>query len=207
MEDHQDQKVVPAWLVEFHGHLCPFLVVGWRMGQEALSRLGAERERDQGLFLFTELGGEALRPQSCYEDGLQSATGCTAGKGTLRRFDFGKVAAVLAQPGGIAVRVALRPEVCDELAQADYAAERRQGKPASAVSQAATLDAVARVASKSADELFFFEKFSTVHFSPVAARPARARCANCGEYVFEQDAVTKDGILLCRPCAGHPSAV
>ena len=207
MEDQKDQKVVPDWLVEFHGHLCPFLVVGWRMGQEALSRLGVERERDQGLFLFTELGGDKLRAQSCFEDGLQAATGCTAGKGTLRRFNFGKVATVLAPPGGIAVRIALRPDVCDELAQTDYAAERRQGKPASAVSQASIADAVGRVMRMSAEELFSVEKFSVVHFSPDVAKPARSRCAGCGEYVFEQDAVTRDGRVLCRPCAGQPAAV
>ncbi len=207
MDDQKDQKVVPDWLVEFHGHLCPFLVVGWRMGQEALSRLGVERERDQGLFLFTELGGEALRAQSCFEGGLQAATGCTAGKGTLRRLDFGKVAAVLAQPGAVAVRIALRPEVCDELAQADYAAERRQGKQASAVSRAAIADTVGRVARKSAEELFSFERFSVVHFTPEVANPARIRCASCGEYVFEHDAVTRGGHVLCRPCAGHPAAV
>ncbi len=203
----EDRKVVPDWLVEFHGHLCPFLVVGWRMGQEALFRLGVERERDQGLFLFTELGGEVLRPQSCFEDGLQAATGCTAGKGTLRRLNFGKVAAVLAQPGGIAVRVALRPEVCDALAQADYALERRQGKPASVVSHAAIADAVGRVANMGVEELFSFEKFSVVHFRPEVANPVRTRCESCGEYVFEQDAVTRDGRVLCRPCAGHTAAV
>lgn len=207
MEDERDQTRVPEWLVEFHGHLCPFLVVGWRMGQEALRHLGVARERDQGLFLFTELGGEALRPQSCFEDGLQAATGCTAGKGTLRRLDFGKVAAVLAQPGGIAVRVALRPEVCDVLAQADYALERRQGKRASAVSPAAIAEGVGRVVSMTADELFSFGKFSVVHFSPEVANPARTRCANCGEYVFEKDAVTESGRVLCRPCAGHPTVV
>lgn len=207
MEDQKKGNVVPDWLVEFHGHLCPFLVVGWRMGQEALNRLGAQREHDQGLFLFTELGGDTLRAQSCYEDGLQAATGCTTGKGTLRRLNFGKVAAVLARPGDTAVRVALRPEVCDALAQADYAAERRQGKPASVVSQTAIEDAVGRVARMSADELFSFERFSVVHFTPVMASPARTRCALCGEYVFDQDAVFKDGRVLCHPCAGHSSAL
>ncbi len=207
MENQSDLKELPEWLVEFHGHLCPFLVVGWRMGQEALVRLGEHRERDQGLFLFTELGGDTLRAQSCYEDGLQAATGCTVGKGTLRRLNFGKVAAVLARPGATALRIALRGEVCDELAKTGYATERRQGKPASAVSSAAIADAVGRVTRMSAEELFSFEHFAVVHFRPVVADPARARCAICGEYVFEQDAVTTEGHVLCRPCAGHLATV
>jgi formylmethanofuran dehydrogenase subunit E len=206
MDDDKALKAVPDWLVEFHGHLCPFLVVGWRMGQEALGRLGVERERDQGLFLFTELGGEALRAQSCFEDGLQAATGCTAGKGTLRRLNFGKVASVLVQPGGKAVRAALRPEICDELAQTDYAEQRRQGKPASAVSAAAIADAVGRVARLRASELFSIAPVSGVDVRPQVANPARARCANCDEYVFEQDALVRDGRVLCRTCAGQPAA-
>jgi formylmethanofuran dehydrogenase subunit E len=202
MEELKSAAVVPDWLVEFHGHLCPFLVVGWRMGQEALQHLGAEREKDQGLWLFTELGSDRLRAQSCYEDGLQAATGCTAGKGTLRRLDFGKVAAVLARPSGPALRIALRPEICDALAGASYAAERMQGTPASRVSAAAIADAVDRIARLDPHELFSFEQIDVVSFRPVPGEMARARCESCGEYVFRDEAVERDGKTVCRPCAG-----
>ena len=201
MEELNSAAVVPEWLVELHGHLCPFLVVGWRMGQEALQRLGAEREKDQGLWLFTELGSDRLRAQSCYEDGLQAATGCTAGKGTLHRLDFGKVAAVLARPGGSALRIALRPEICDALAGAPYAAERRQGTAASQVSAAAVAEAIERVTRLDPQELFSFEQIDHVSFRPVPGDPARTRCESCGEYVFREAAVEVDGKTLCRPCA------
>ncbi|MDA8345377.1 MAG: FmdE family protein [Thermaerobacter sp.] len=205
MVKHGIATGMPLWLEEFHGHLCPFLVVGWRMGQEALAQLKVDRERDQGLFVFTELGGDALRPQSCYTDGLQAATGCTAGKGTLRSHDLGKVAAVLARPGEGALRIALRPDVCDELARGSYAAERRGGKLASAVPEAALSNAVGYVTRLSAQELFTFEHLPAFGFRPAPASPGRIRCQDCGEYVFEQQAAVKDGRILCRSCAVYSS--
>jgi formylmethanofuran dehydrogenase subunit E len=152
--------------------------------------------------LFTELGGDRLRAQSCYEDGLQAATGCTTGKGTLRRLNFGKVAAVLAVPDGPSLRVALRPEICDMLAGSDYASERRQGVAASLVSTSAVAAAIVSIARLEPDDLFTFEKIQPVGFRPVPGDPNRTSCERCGEYVFLDEAVMRDGGILCRPCAG-----
>ncbi len=74
---------VPSWAFDFHGHLCPFMPIGYRMGQLAMRRLGVEREKDHGLFAFPEVG--VGHPQTCMVDGIQAATGCTYGSSGLRR--------------------------------------------------------------------------------------------------------------------------
>lgn len=46
--------VPPDWAFEFHGHLCPFMPPGYRMGRLAMEHLGVERERDHGFFVLPE---------------------------------------------------------------------------------------------------------------------------------------------------------
>ena len=35
------QHIPPEWAFEFHGHECPFMPIGYRMGKLALEYLGA----------------------------------------------------------------------------------------------------------------------------------------------------------------------
>ncbi len=44
------------WAFEFHGHRCPFMPIGYRMGKLALEHQGIEPEKDHGFFVFPELG-------------------------------------------------------------------------------------------------------------------------------------------------------
>ena len=64
---------VPEWAWEFHGHQCPFMPLGFRMGKLAMKELGAEHEKDHGFFVIPELG--IGHPQTCLMDGIQIATG------------------------------------------------------------------------------------------------------------------------------------
>lgn len=47
---------IPEWAYEFHGHRCPFLPLGFRMGQIAMRELGIERVKDHGVYALTEMG-------------------------------------------------------------------------------------------------------------------------------------------------------
>ena len=55
------QHVPPDWAFEFHGHRCPFMPIGYRMGRLALERLGVEREKltDEASFI-EDLGADSL---------------------------------------------------------------------------------------------------------------------------------------------------
>ena len=63
-------------LRQFHGHLGPYVVLGYRMGTYARSRLG--RPEAVSASCPTE------PPVSCLLDGLQLSTGCTLGRGSLQ---------------------------------------------------------------------------------------------------------------------------
>ncbi|MEW5936630.1 MAG: formylmethanofuran dehydrogenase subunit E family protein [Candidatus Thermoplasmatota archaeon] len=63
-------------LEEFHGHLGPYVAVGYRMGEAARAVLGEGRLRAR-LFCGTR------PPLSCMADGVQVSTSCTLGKGNI----------------------------------------------------------------------------------------------------------------------------
>jgi len=65
-----------ADLRRFHGHLGPYVVLGLRLGQYALERLGVAPHF--GLEAQVRCAGNP--PESCLLDGVQFATGCTLGK-------------------------------------------------------------------------------------------------------------------------------
>ncbi len=44
MTENQRRGVPPEWAFEFHGHRCPFMPLGFRMGHAALAALAVERE-------------------------------------------------------------------------------------------------------------------------------------------------------------------
>ncbi len=70
---------IPAELVplrDFHGHLGPFVVAGWRAGWYAVEQLQGRRH----FGMHVVLRCPPRPPPSCLADGLQFSTGCTFGK-------------------------------------------------------------------------------------------------------------------------------
>jgi inosine-uridine nucleoside N-ribohydrolase len=64
----------------FHGHLGPYVVLGYRMGLLARARTGTG-----GYFDITaEPTTRGTPPESCFVDGVQLGSGATTGKGNLR---------------------------------------------------------------------------------------------------------------------------
>ncbi len=65
-------------LARFHGHLGPYIVLGYRMGRRALNELGGDP-----FSLNAEVYCTGMPPQSCLADGVQLGSGCTLGKGNV----------------------------------------------------------------------------------------------------------------------------
>ena len=70
-------------LIEFHGHSCPGLAIGYRMSMTAMQFLSEKRALDEELVAIVE-------NDACGVDALQCITGCTFGKGNLIFRDYGK---------------------------------------------------------------------------------------------------------------------
>jgi formylmethanofuran dehydrogenase subunit E len=86
--------------------------LGYRMGRLAMDRLGVEREKDHGFFVFTELGEG--HPQSCLMDG--------------------KLAATFYHPKKGSIRFSLQPDFIDAMGKFEFFAYRKKGMEPSELS-------------------------------------------------------------------------
>ena len=70
-------------IIQFHGHECPGLAIGYKMATAAMEALESLRAEDEDLVAIVE-------NDACGVDALQCITGCTFGKGNLLFRDYGK---------------------------------------------------------------------------------------------------------------------
>ncbi|MDX9908141.1 MAG: FmdE family protein [Mariniphaga sp.] len=195
---------VPDWAYEFHGHQCPFMPIGYRMGVVALGKLGVKRCKDHEMHVLSEMG--VGHPQGCMQDGIMSATSATFGKGMMEKLHYGKIAATFWFPGKGAVRIVLKNEFQDKLAPHKFFAYRKKGVEPSQIPGEVSQDIIDIVLNASVEELFTIEMLPDFVYKPVKGSFAKAKCEVCGEYTFERYLRVKDGKKVCIPCSGHEPA-
>jgi len=185
--------------IEFHGHLCPGLVYGYRVANEAIKRLEINRSEDEEVVCICE-------NDSCSVDAFQHLLGTTAGKGNLIINNFGKnVYTVFSRKSNRAFRFSrifsytYRGENEQEFSKLEKAMQEKT----------ATSDDMKRqkhlksvdLALKSFDEIFNAEEipFEPPPYAPLAPSVA---CKLCGELTMETRMVsTNAGEKLCIPCS------
>lgn len=193
---------LPDWTFEFHGHRCPFMPIGFRMGTLAMEKLGVGKSLNHEMHVFSEMG--IGHPQGCMQDGIMSATGATFGKGMIEKLNYGKVAAIFWYPGKPdAIRIALKNEFQDKLAPHEFFRYRRQGVEPSDVPEAVKSDIINIALSASIEELFNITVLQGFDYTPVKGAFNKAKCESCGEYVFERYLRVKDENKVCIPCSGR----
>ncbi len=196
------EKSIPAdWAFEFHGHRCPFMPIGYRMGVLAMERLGVKHESDHGFFVFPEIGEG--HPQACMMDGMQIATGATYGKLLMAKTFYGKLAATFYHPNNGAVRVSLRPEFIDAMGKFEFFAYRKKGVEPSQIPAKVADEIIKWVYEQTDESMFKIEPKPDFKFSPVKGSFNKTKCTVCGEYAFDRYVRTKDGQPVCIPCSGY----
>lgn len=173
-----------------HGHLCAGQVLGVRMSLLGLRKIGISdpkgADRKQ-LIVVVEM-------DRCATDAVQSVTGCTLGKRTMKFKDYGKMAATFINLGtGRAVRV---------LAREDSRIRAKEQFPEYENKYAGQLQAYRGLSDQ---ELFDVMEVA-VHIAPedMPGRPlSRIACSGCGEHVQDGREVYLSGSAYCRTCAGE----
>jgi len=114
--------------IAFHGHLCPGIVIGYCAAKLGMRELSAQRAGDEELISIVE-------NDTCAVDAIQVLTGCTFGKGNIRKLHYGKWGLTLIEKRtGRAVRVWPKAEVMAANKQTDFFQQYRiKGIPASEV--------------------------------------------------------------------------
>ena len=173
-----------------HGHLCAGQVLGVRLAMLGLELLGIEDPRGKDrkrLITYVEI-------DRCATDAVAVVTGCRLGKRALKFRDWGKVAATFVDlASGRAVRVS---------AKESSKALARQMHP--------------EIEGKNQQQMLAYREMSNAdlfHIQwvkvDVAAQELpgykgeRIVCEACGEGINFQREVRRDGVILCRGCAGE----
>ncbi len=174
--------------VAIHGHLCPGQVLGVRLAMHGLDLLGIEDPKGKDrkrLMVFVEI-------DRCATDAIQSVTGCSLGKRTLKWMDYGVMAATfLDLEKGKAVRIVAREEAREIAAQKFPEIENKYKRQLEAY----------KVMDDS--ELFSVHEVKVeVPEADMPGRPGRrVQCQECGDWVQDYRDVQRDGKTLCRACA------
>jgi formylmethanofuran dehydrogenase subunit E len=173
-----------------HGHVCGGQVIGVRMSMLGLRRVGIDDPKGadrKKLYVLVEI-------DRCATDAIQSVTGCSLGKRSMRWMDFGIMAATFVNlESGKAVRVTAREEA-RELSK-NYCPEIENKYQ----------QQLAAYKVMPEEELFTVQEVKvSIPDCDMPGRPQRrVQCAQCGDYVQDYRDVEQDGRIICRACAGQ----
>ena len=121
-----DNKEILNKALEFHGHRCWASVAGVRVGLAALEKLGVKRAGGTQLYGIVEIGEE--HGGMCFADGVQYATGCTFGKGNIRKEPLGKLGFTLIDKDtNKAVRVVFTSKLQKQISASKFMEQRAAG--------------------------------------------------------------------------------
>jgi formylmethanofuran dehydrogenase subunit E len=175
--------------VKTHGHLCAGQVLGVRLSMLGLQEIGISEPKGKdrkGLMVFVEM-------DRCATDAVQSVTGCSLGKRSMKFMDYGKMAAAfLNLKTGKAIRVVAREDSRQRAKERFPEIENKY-------------DGQLEAYKIMSDEELFDVMEVVIKVSPqdMPGRPMRrVQCDSCGEHVQDMREVYQDGKILCVPCAG-----
>lgn len=182
--------------IEFHGHICPGLLMGVRVAEFAQKFLDVDQDQDEELLAV-------LYHNSCGADAIQAILGCTFGKGNLIFKDYGKqVYTIASREKNRAVRIS-------------HKLGSRSGPKNDRYRELAGMEVLTPDEAEELEDLraFMFEDIMTRPFEsmfeyrevPFEA-PAKAKiypsvkCEVCGEGVMEPRAVKTETGWICMEC-------
>ncbi|MEM0063195.1 MAG: FmdE family protein [Ignisphaera sp.] len=194
---------------EFHGHICPFLVLGLRASEIAMKRLGISKA-GVGETISEDIVA-IVEANNCFADGVQIATGCTFGNNSLMYIDTGKNALTLFRRGNRrGVRVYIDAQKLREKYFSKEALELFQKVVAERRGSREDVEKLHRlwteIGYRMADipeEEFVVQEVEIVEEIERAPIFESIRCSRCGELVMAPKIVYVDGKPLCLQCAGR----
>lgn len=183
-----------------HGHKCPAMPMGLRVGAAAMNALGVERSKDSQLLALIEIGINHCA--TCFADGVQMITGCTFGKGNIHRLNYGKWAVTLIdRKTSRAVRVAVKAEMMAANKKTDFFQKyRMKGIPASQVPSEIIEPLVDKVLNTPEKQLLTIGEVFTYELQDVAHSFESFVCSSCGEMVSEPYGRLLGDKKVCIPC-------
>ncbi len=182
--------------IEFHGHICPGLAIGYAAVKAARNALKLTSSEDEEIVAIVE-------NDSCAVDAVQKLLGCTFGKGNLVFRDWGKqVYTVFDRNTGKAVRVALKGEMPF---RSNMRAIRQKIDSGNATQE--EIQEFKKMRNRSINLLItsdpekIFEIIDIDTPAPPEASIVETRaCSICGEHTMLSRMVKRGNDLICKQC-------
>ena len=170
--------------IAFHGHYCPGLAFGIRVGEWSAQEFGYAIDEEIAAVVETDM---------CAVDAIQYLVGCTFGKGNLIFLDYGKNAySFFRRSDGKSVRLMTRGGLLLDLRE-----EERHLSPQDSDGRERIRNRmIERIMKTKFEEIFSFGPVK-VPMPDVAKIHPSARCGVCGELVM---ATRLDDRKICIPC-------
>jgi len=189
-------------IADFHGHLCPELVIGYRACLCALAHLNLELLTTPGLHIQAENTTSAV-------DAIQYMTGCTAGNGRLVSQDHGKHVYTFVSDNHRGIRLVLKPNTA--LFDPEFLMLETRVQD-----ERATLEETARyqmllderiLSLLHIDETALFEiQPALTTFEDTDLTSALVACSRCGELTAPTHLVVIERKRICLACASQVSS-
>ena len=175
---------------KIHGHICAGQVIGVRMSMLGLDLIGIDDPKGKDrkkLYVLVEI-------DRCATDAIQSVTGCSLGKRSMRWMDFGIMAATFVNLDTTkAFRITAREE-SRELSNNYYPEIENKYQR-----QLAAYKVMPQ------EDLFAIQEVTVdLPECDLPGRPMRkVQCSGCGDWVQDCRDIERDGKTLCRACEGQ----
>lgn len=191
------EKTLWEQAVDFHGHTCMGLVLGYRVA-EAVRQVFGERDVDEEIVAIVE-------NDNCSIDAIQALMGCTLGKGNLIFRDYGKQAyTFIRRKDKKAIRITLldRP---DENRDAVRSLREKMFAGNASVAEKELLktkneELIADYLARPLEEVCLIKEVDTEIPEKARLFPSVV-CSSCGEKVMEPRARLRGGQVVCIPCS------
>lgn len=95
---------------QFHGHLGPYAVIGYKMGRMACEKLGSDPFKKT-----VTVSTGTTPPVSCIIDGIQIGSGCTLGKGNITVKNENMPKAEFRHENGKKITITLQKKIKEEI--------------------------------------------------------------------------------------------
>jgi formylmethanofuran dehydrogenase subunit E len=184
--------------VEFHGHICPGLAIGFQAARILMERLGVRRAPDEELVMIVET-------DACGADAIQVMTGCTFGKGNFIFRNHGKNAfSLVDRKRRRGMRVCLRPDIFKADPDFFSLSEKVQNDEASPMQlerfRQLQQERTKKILDADSESLFKIEEISPD--IPHKARIIESGiCDFCGEPTKMDLLRQMNGKKICIPCS------
>jgi formylmethanofuran dehydrogenase subunit E len=184
--------------LDFHGHLCPGLALGYQAAQAGMQWLAAQRAEDEEVVAIVET-------DACCADAVQVITGCTFGKGNFIYRDYGKFAfTFFNRITGKGVRIARTAEKEDPVSPEHRALQdklRQETTTEAEREQAGRMreEASRRILDKQPEKLFTIAEVMVPLPEKARIEPS-VNCDRCNEPVMGSKLERVEEEHVCRGC-------